>query len=418
MDFYQIKGKNPLSGMLTVHGAKNSVLPILAATLLAPGQSILHNCPELTDVSITIDILRGLGCQVKREGSTLLVDASQPTSAYIPHHLMRKMRSSIIFLGALLSRMGEGQLSYPGGCELGPRPIDLHLSSLRALGVDIEEQQGMLIAKGTNMVGRDIFLAIPSVGATQNLMLAACGAVGTTTIVGAAKEPEIIELQTVLQKMGAKVWGAGSSVIQIEGGYPLHGTEHHIQGDRIVAATYLCAAAACGGDVTVQGVYSQHMRAVLDALERAGCVLQIGQKQVHLKGNGILQGISTVRTAPYPGFPTDAQAILMAALSGGTGTTMFEENLFDSRYRHVDELSRMGAKIQVSGRVAVVTGRELHGAQVNGTDLRGAAALVVAALSAQGESQVTGLTHIQRGYERLEQDLRELGASITLVQEM
>ena len=176
MDFYQIKGKNPLSGMLTVHGAKNSILPILAATLLASGQSILHNCPELTDVSITMDILRGLGCQIRREGSTLLVDASQPTSTQIPHYLMREMRSSIVFLGALLSRMGEGQLSYPGGCELGPRPIDLHLSSLRALGAEIEEQQGMLIAKGGNLVGKDIFLAIPSVGATQNLLLAACGA--------------------------------------------------------------------------------------------------------------------------------------------------------------------------------------------------------------------------------------------------
>ena len=416
MDFYQIKGKNPLSGMLTVHGAKNSVLPILAATLLASGQSTLYNCPELTDVSITMDILRELGCQVRREGSTLVVDASQPTSARIPHHLMQEMRSSIVFLGALLSRMGEGQLSYPGGCELGPRPIDLHLSSLRALGAEIKEQQGMLIAKGGNLVGKDIFLSIPSVGATQNLMLAACGAVGTTTIVGAAKEPEIIELQTVLQKMGAKVWGAGSSVIQIEGGYPLHGIEHHIQGDRIVAATYLCAVAACGGDVTVQGVSTQYMGAVLDGLERAGCHLQMGQKQVRLQSGGKLQGISMVRTAPYPGFPTDARAIFMAALSGGTGTTMFEENLFDSRYRHVDELSRMGANIQVSGRVAVVTGRELHGAQVNGTDLRGAAALVVAALSAQGESQVTGLHHIRRGYERLEQALRGLGASIALVQ--
>lgn len=416
MDFYQIKGKNPLSGMLTVHGAKNSVLPILAATLLASGQSTLYNCPELTDVSITMDILRELGCQVRREGSTLVVDASQPTSVQIPHHLMQEMRSSIVFLGALLSRMGEGQLSYPGGCELGPRPIDLHLSSLRALGAEIKEQQGMLIAKGGNLVGKDIFLSIPSVGATQNLMLAACGAVGTTTIVGAAKEPEIIELQTVLQKMGAKVWGAGSSVIQIEGGYPLHGIEHHIQGDRIVAATYLCAVAACGGDVTVQGVSTQYMGAVLDGLERAGCHLQMGQKQVRLQSGGKLQGISMVRTAPYPGFPTDAQAIFMAALSGGTGTTMFEENLFDSRYRHVDELSRMGANIQVSGRVAVVTGRELHGAQVNGTDLRGAAALVVAALSAQGESQVTGLHHIRRGYERLEQALRGLGASIALVQ--
>lgn len=418
MDFYQIKGKNSLSGMLTVHGAKNSVLPILAATLLASGESVLHNCPKLTDVSMTTDILCGLGCGVRWEGSTLIVDATQPTCAHIPHRLMREMRSSIIFLGALLARMGEGQLSYPGGCELGPRPIDLHLSSLRALGAEIEEQQGMLIGKGSNMIGKDIFLSIPSVGATENLMLAACGATGTTTIVGAAKEPEIVELQTILQKMGAKVWGAGTSVIQIEGGYPLHGAEYQIQGDRIVAATYLCAVAACGGDVTLQGVSSKHMCAVLDALEQSGCTIQIEPEQVHLQSSGTLHGISVVRTAPYPGFPTDAQAILMAALSSGIGTTMFEENLFDSRYRHVDELSRMGAKIQVSGRVAVVEGKKLHGAQVHGTDLRGTAALVVAALSAQGESQVTGLHHIRRGYERLEQDLRELGASIALIQEI
>ena len=386
MSHLEIRGGVPLSGRLRVQGAKNSVLPILAAALLAPGQSILHNCPRLSDVEATGKILRLLGCGVEREEKTLLVDASQPTGWTIPDPLMREMRSSVIFLGAMLARLGRAELSYPGGCELGPRPIDLHLAALRSLGAEIVEEQGRLrCTVGSGLVGRELCLSIPSVGATENAMLAACGARGTTTIVGAAREPEIVE------------------------------AEHTVMGDRIAAATYLCAAGTAGGRLELEGAEASSLAAVTACLQEAGCEIKILGDRIALNSRGRLRGIRPVRTAPYPGFPTDAQAVLMAALAGGTGTTMFVENMFDSRYRHVDELSRMGADIQLAGRVAVVTGRPLHAAKVHSTDLRGGAALVVAALGAEGVSQVSGLEHIRRGYEDLEGQLTALGAQVRLI---
>lgn len=414
MSCYRIEGGRPLGGRLMVQGAKNSVLPILAATLLAPGQSVIHNCPDLSDVNATLDILALLGCRVDREGDSVTVDASVLSRADVPDRLMREMRSSVIFLGALLARLGTAELSYPGGCELGPRPIDLHLAALRALGAEIQDDQGCLCCRGNrNMRGREICLSMPSVGATENIMLAACGCPGVTTIVGAAREPEIVDLQIFLRAMGAEVSGAGGSVITIRGGRELHPAEHHVVGDRIAAATYLCAAAAAGGQVELTGAEPGHLTAVLACLEEAGCCLRTGPGFLALKSREPLKGISSVRTAPYPGFPTDAQAILMAALAGGVGTTMFVENLFDSRYRHVDELRRMGADIQVAGRVAVVTGAgRLHGASVRSTDLRGGAALVVAALGAEGTTLVADLRHIRRGYDGLDRDLRALGAHI------
>ncbi len=397
MSHLEIRGGVPLSGRLRVQGAKNSVLPILAAALLAPGQSILHNCPRLSDVEATGKILRLLGCGVEREEKTLLVDASQPTGWTIPDPLMREMRSSVIFLGAMLARLGRAELSYPGGCELGPRPIDLHLAALRSLGAEIVEEQGRLRC---------------TVG---NAMLAACGARGTTTIVGAAREPEIVDLQNFLNAMGARVSGAGSPVVTVAGEAPLHPAEHTVMGDRIAAATYLCAAGTAGGRLELEGAEASSLAAVTACLQEAGCEIKILGDRIALNSRGRLRGIRPVRTAPYPGFPTDAQAVLMAALAGGTGTTMFVENMFDSRYRHVDELSRMGADIQLAGRVAVVTGRPLHAAKVHSTDLRGGAALVVAALGAEGVSQVSGLEHIRRGYEDLEGQLTALGAQVRLI---
>ena len=416
MSHLEIRGGVPLSGRLRVQGAKNSVLPILAAALLAPGQSILHNCPRLSDVEATGKILRLLGCGVEREEKTLLVDASQPTGCAIPDPLMREMRSSVIFLGAMLARLGRAELSYPGGCELGPRPIDLHLAALRSLGAEIVEEQGRLrCTVGSGLVGRELCLSIPSVGATENAMLAACGARGTTTIVGAAREPEIVDLQNFLNAMGARVSGAGSPVVTVAGEVPLHPAEHTVMGDRIAAATYLCAVGAAGGRLELEGADPSSLAAVTACLQEAGCEIKILGDRVALNSRGRLRGIRPVRTAPYPGFPTDAQAVLMAALAGGTGTTMFVENMFDSRYRHVDELSRMGADIQLAGRVAGVTGRPLHAAMVHSTDLRGGAALVVAALVAEGVSQVSGLEHIRRGYEDLEGQLTALGAQVRLI---
>ena len=412
MSAYVIEGGRALDGSVQIHGAKNSVLPILAACLLAPGACVIQNCPRLSDVEASLAILRHLGCRAERQGEAVVVDASAPTRFDVPDRLMREMRSSVIFLGAILGRMGQARLCTPGGCELGPRPIDLHLAAIRALGGTVEEQGGSLLCHG-QLRGADIVLSLPSVGATENAMLAAVCAQGTTTITNAAREPEIVDLQGFLQALGANVRGAGSSVITVEGGIPLHGGSYRVMGDRIVAATYLTAAAAAGGSVEVTGVDWRTLSTVTAVLKEAGCRVTSGADRIFLRTEGPLKGVRPVRTAPYPGFPTDAQAPLMAALAGGTGCTVFVENMFESRYRHVDELIRMGADIRVEGRVAVVYGvSRLHGAPVLATDLRGGAALVVAALGAEGTSTVTGLHHIDRGYQSLEYDLQCLGASI------
>lgn len=415
MSFYQVIGGQRLTGELQVHGAKNSVLPILAGTLLAKGESVIHNCPELSDVSTTLDILSLLGCQVTREGSTAIIDASNVTGWEIPCEMMQEMRSSVLFLGALLARQQKIQLCAPGGCQLGPRPIDLHLSSFQKLGVEVSQHGDILSCTTTPKTqGREICLPFPSVGATENIMLAACGFSGTTTLIGAAREPEIFDLQEFLRSMGAKIQGAGTTVITIEGGIPLSPTEYTVMGDRIVATTYLAAAAVTGGTVSLSGIAAQDLTAVLSVLQQAGCCLSTRKSAITLASSHTpLTGVSPIRTAPYPGFPTDAQAIIMAMLATSQGSTLFEENMFDSRYHHVDELRRMGASIEISSRVAMVTGKSnLTGATVRGRDLRGSAALVVAALGAEGDSRIYGLEHIKRGYESLEKDLQTMGAKI------
>ena len=413
MALLTIEGGRRLEGILSVQGAKNSVLPLLAATLLSAGVCRIENCPELKDVAAARQILQHLGCRSWREGSDLLVDTSQLTCTDIPDQLMREMRSSVIFLGAILARCGQAQLSYPGGCELGPRPIDLHLSVLRSLGAEVREQAGQLYCCCPKLLPAEITLRLPSVGATENAILAACGAEGSTCIYNAAREPEIQDLQDFLCACGARVSGAGSSTITVDGGLPLHGCSHRVIPDRIVAATYLSAAAAVGGDVELRGVDYRALSTVTAALKEAGAEVRSFPERVLLKSQGRLQGILPVRTAPYPGFPTDAQAILMAALLKSRGSTVFVENIFENRYRHVDELSRMGADVRVEGRVAVVSGVEqLHGATVRCTDLRGGAALVIAALNAQGKSCVEEIEHIDRGYEDIARDLRLLGAEI------
>ena len=416
MSFYEITGGRPLAGTVAVQGAKNSVLPMMAAALLAPGVSVIHNCPDLTDVSAAMDILRLLGCSVTREGDTVTINAASPVPAPIPEQLSRELRSSVIFMGAMLSRMGTGELAYPGGCDLGPRPIDLHLSALRMLGADIREEQGTLRFGWSRWPrGREVCLALPSVGATENAMLAACGCPGVTTIVGAAREPEIVDLGRFLAAMGADIAGVGESTIVIRGGKALFPARYTVMGDRIAGATYLCAAAAAGGEIEVTGLRGEHLSALLAILEEAGCVVYTQGASICLRSDGLLEGVSPVRTGPYPAFPTDCQPLLMAALAGGNGSTIFVENMFDSRYRHVNELARMGADIRVDGRVAVVKGRgRLHGASVRGTDLRGTAALVIAALSAQGVSQVHDLRYIRRGYDGLERDLAAMGAEIRI----
>ena len=416
MSMYEIQGGRPLGGRLRVQGAKNSVLPLLAAALLAPGQSVIHHCPDLSDVSATLDILDLLGCCVAREGKTMTVDATALRGSAIPERLMREMHASGVCLGALVARTGSAKLCYPGGCELGPRPIDLHLAALRGLGAEIrEEGECLTCTAGRGLRGARIHLPFPSVGATENAMLCACGAQGVTTLVGAAREPEIVDLERFLNKLGARVSGAGTPVVTIEGGRPLHGAEHTVMGDRIVAATWLCACGAAGGGLARTGGGLGSLGTVLACLEQAGGRLECAGEEIRFRSTGPLRGIAPVHTAPYPGFPTDAQAILMAALAGGRGQTLFVENMFESRYRHVPELQRMGADIRVRGRCAMVTGSPLHGQRVESTDLRGGAALVVAALGAEGTTQVTRLSHIRRGYQDMEGTLRQLGADIRLL---
>lgn len=406
-----VRGGQPLHGEVTIQGAKNSVLPILAATVLTGDRVVLRGCPRLRDVDASIRILQSLGCRAQWEGDALTVDTAALNRCEISDILMREMRSSAIFLGAVLARLGRADISYPGGCELGPRPIDLHLSGLRDLGADIREEGGILHCTASRLAGRELMLSLPSVGATENLVLAACGAEGTTVISNAAREPEIVDLQDFLNACGAEVSGAGSTSVTIRGGKPLHGCEFRCMPDRIVAATYLCACASAGGEVYLRGARERHLATVADALRQAGCTVAGDGEGIACRCRRRLRAVRPVRTAPYPGFPTDAQAVLMAAMLKSRGTTVFEENIFENRYRHVDELTRMGAEIRVAGRVAVVTGVErLSGAAVRCTDLRGGAALCVAALAADGETRIFETAHIDRGYEDIVRDLRALGA--------
>ena len=408
-----IDGPAELSGELTVQGAKNSTLPLLAAALLCKGQTVLHNCPDLSDVDTALRILEHAGCRCKREGHDLIVD-SAVTQCEIPEELMRSMRSSIVFLGAMISRCGSTRLCAPGGCELGPRPIDLHLSSLRRLGVDIEETGGWLNCSAPHGVeGAYVSLAFPSVGATENLILAAVCGKGTTIIANAAREPEISDLCEYLNRCGARVYGAGESCVIIDGVKELFGCEHRVMPDRIAAVTYMAAAAVTGGNVTLRDVDNTHILPMLGPFEESGCeVRQLGGC-LNIMAPRRLNPVRHIRTMPYPGFPTDAQPAIMSMAAVGRGTSMFVENIFENRYRHAEGLGRMGAKIKVEGKVAVVEGVErLTGAAVESADLRGGAALVVAGLSAQGRTQVSGTQFIRRGYEDLAKHLADLGARV------
>ena len=408
-----VNGGKKLSGSVRIHGAKNAVLPILAATVMAEGVHVIHNCPELSDVSVTCEILEELGARVSRNGDTLTVDTTGEMENFIPESLMRKLRSSVIFLGAVLSRKKEAKISAPGGCELGPRPIDLHIKALRELGAKIREEHGYLICCADNLRGKDIHLDIPSVGATENIMLAACNAEGKTTIKNAACEPEIEDLANFLNSMGAVVKGAGTQTVTIEGKHALKATEHTVMPDRIVAATYLCAAAATGGDVTVTDVCPEHLSAVLAVLSDCGCKVIKGKDKVTLKAPDTIKSPSAIKTMPYPGFPTDAQSLFLALLARSDGTTIITETIFESRYKAAGELLRMGAQVSVNGRIAVIKGvKGLSGTDVSAQDLRGGAALVIAALSADGKTVINSPEFIYRGYENLERNLKELGADI------
>ncbi len=413
MSIWHIYGGNRLTGSTRVQGAKNAVLPIMAASVLSGGETVLHNVPDLRDVTTTLRILQHLGCTAVRDGDTVRIDSRGMHCDFIPHALMRELRSSVIFLGAILARFGTARLSMPGGCELGPRPVNLHLDALRALGAEVTECGGDIICRAHALQGRRILLPFPSVGATENAMLAACAAAGETVICNAAREPEIADLQCYLRKLGADISGAGTSTVTVGGFRPRPFVEHTIMPDRIVAATILCAAAACGGEVELQDVDPAHFSTVLDSLSEAGCAIITTASAVRLSSDGQLTAPRPVVTQPYPGFPTDAQPPLMAACLRAKGTTVFTENIFTNRYRHAEEFRRLGAAVSIEGRVAYVTGVErLTGAPLTASDLRGGAAMLVAGLCADGATELFDDGYIDRGYDRFDACLSALGADV------
>ena len=411
-----VHGGSRLSGELEVQGSKNAVLPIMAASLLNGGETTLTNCPELLDVFASVDILRHLGCRVERQkGGTIYIDSSTADVNHIPHELMLKMRSSVMFMGAILGRMGEVKLSKPGGCELGSRPIDLHIKALRELGAQVSEEGGEVWCRAAQLKGCHLHLSFPSVGATENIMLAACTAEGETVLSNAACEPEIADLQNYLNMAGAEISGAGTPVIRIMGRRPGRSCEYEVMPDRIAAATYLCAAACAGGEINLIYSHPEHIQTLTSSLREMGCGIICGKGGVRIRCAGALKAPHPVITRPYPGFPTDAQALLMAACLKAEGTSVFVENIFENRYRHAAEMNLLGADIKTEGTVAMVCGVErLNGANVTASDLRGGAALILAGLSAEGCTHVYDSGHVQRGYEDIAGALRSLGADVYL----
>ena len=390
-------------------------MPVLAATVLCGGECVIHNCPQLSDVETSLKILAHLGCGCKKDGDTVAVNARDISDYSIPDTLMREMRSSVVFLGAVIGRTGKAVISSPGGCELGPRPIDLHLSSLNKMGVTVKEEHGYLNCTAENgLHGAEITLNFPSVGATENIILAAVLAEGDTVIHGAAKEPEISDLADFLNSAGARINGCGSDTVRIRGVKTLGGAEHSIIPDRIVAATYMACAAVTGGNITLKNVMPPHMASILWLFNESGCKVNINGKSINLLSPQRLLRVPTVRSLVYPGFPTDAGPIAAALLCKADGTSVFVENIFENRFRYVDELKRFGAKIKTEGKIAVIEGvTELSAADCKSTDLRGGAALVIAALAANGKSKIGEIQHIARGYEDITENLRLIGADIS-----
>jgi len=410
---YRIRGGRRLLGEVRTPGSKNAALPILAATVLGK-RSVIHNCPNISDVMCSLEILDTLGCDVTYDGRTAVIDAHGISSHMLPKEHMEKMRSSIIFAGGLLSRHGRFTAYQPGGCELGKRPIDLHLESFKKLGAKVLEEDGIIIAKAEKLVGERIFLHMPSVGATQNIMLAAVLADGITAIENAAMEPEVRDLQNFLVAAGAKISGAGSSTIIIEGVRELHDVEYTVMPDCIVAGTYLAAAAITGGAIRLKNVVHYDMRPIVEKFIDMGAFVTLEEGAICLTAPHRLHGLGYLTTQPHPGFPTDMQPQMMAMMACAHDNTTIEETLFESRDKHVTELAKMGAKIiNRYSKIFHVRGvARLEGTEVEAKDLRGGAALVLAGLAAHGETIVKGGTYIERGYEAIQNDLQALGADI------
>ncbi len=414
-----VRGGNRLEGTVRVEGAKNAVLPVLAATLLASeGKSVLKDVPELSDVYTINEVIRNLNTEVTFSNNTVIVDASKPLAEEAPFEYVRKMRASVLVMGSLLARNGKARVALPGGCAIGSRPIDQHLKGFEAMGAKVKVGNGFIEAEVEGRLkGAKVYLDFPSVGATENIMMAAALADGVTVLDNCAKEPEIVDLANYLNKMGAKVKGAGTATIRIEGVEKLYGTEHHIIPDRIEAGTFMVAAAITGGNVLVQGAVMEHLSSLVAKMEEMGITIKEEKDGLRVIGADIMKAVD-IKTMPHPGFPTDMQSQMMALLLRANGTSMITETVFENRFMHVEEFRRMNADIKIDGRSVIISGgANLQGAEVAATDLRAAAALILSGLVADGVTRVTELKHLDRGYVNFHGKLAALGADIERINE-
>ena len=417
MNRYKIEGGNKLQGEITVHGAKNAALPILAACIINGRKSIIHNCPDLSDIKNTIEILTVLGCDVERCGNDVYVDSSNLKLCTIPEGIMNKTRSSTVFAGALSSRCKRAYIAGSGGCQIGARPIDIHLDAFKTMGMDVTGCGNAVILDAGNMKPSVIYLRFPSVGATENVMLAASGIPGCTTLYNAAMEPEIVNLASYLRSIGVKITGDGSDVITICGTTKFTDGEVTVIPDRIVASTYILAGLITGGEILVNSVNPRHISPVVATLRKMGAGINCFASSVKVKNNVKLTNVPYISTMPYPGFPTDAQPLMTALMSVSEGVGVVRENIFENRLGHCRRLSLMGANISVNGKYACIKGvKSLHGAHVDACDLRSGASLCVAALAAKGTSFISNIHYIERGYENICADLQSLGAKIERVE--
>ena len=407
-----IRGGNSLKGQVRISGSKNAILPIMAASILSHGEIILNGVPDLEDIKVMSEVLEILGATIQRRKDVLIINCANIDSFEVPEHISRKMRASNLVMGALLSRFGRAKVAYPGGCAIGSRPMDLHLKGFNSLGYEITDEYGYMSGINRNAAGKEIMLDFPSVGATENIIMAAALIPGTTIIRNAAREPEIIDLQNFLNRMGAKIRGAGLDCIRVEGVTRLGGVEHTVIPDRIEAGTFMTAAAITRGDIYLDNVIDEHIQPTIAKLRETGAEIMLNSSGIRIIGSKKIRS-TDIKTMPYPGFPTDMQPQFMALLSVAKGTSIMVETIFENRFMHVPELRRMGADIKIEGRVAIIKGKNhLEGAAVEATDLRAGAALILAGLYAEGETRLSHLEHIERGYDNIHLKLQSLGADI------
>jgi len=412
LDELLVRGGTALKGHVAISGSKNAILPIMAASLMCSGEVILSGVPDLEDINVMSEALIILGAGVKREGDILIIDGSSVNNFELPECVSRRMRASNLVMGALLGRFKQARVAYPGGCAIGSRPMDLHIKGFKSMGYEITEEHGSMVGKAVSIAGKETMLDVPSVGATENIMMAASMTPGTTIIRNAAREPEIVDLQNFLNRMGARIKGAGLDAIRIEGVDRLGRVEHTVIPDRIEAGTFMVAAAITRGDIWIENVVIEHLQPVIAKLSEIGVEVLPWGGGIRVVGNQYYHP-TDVKTMPYPGFPTDMQAQMMTLLATVEGTSVVVETIFENRYMHVPELRRMGADIKVEGRVAIIKGsKRWEGACVEATDLRAGAALILAGLYARGETQIYQIEHIDRGYEKIHQKLKNIGADI------